>query len=113
MKIADFEVGNDRPMFLIAGPCVIESRKFALETSVRIADICGELDIPVIYKSSFDKANRTSNSSFRGPGLVEGLDILAEVRDRAGMPVLTDVHTPEQVEQVAAVVDMLQTPAFL
>jgi 2-dehydro-3-deoxyphosphooctonate aldolase (KDO 8-P synthase) len=113
MKIANFEVGNDHPMFLIAGPCVIESREFALETSARIADICGELDIPVIYKSSFDKANRTSNSSFRGPGLVEGLDILAEVRDRVGMPVLTDVHTPEQVEQVAAVVDMLQTPAFL
>ena len=113
MKIANFEADNTQPFFLIAGPCVIESREFALETAARISDICGELDIPVIYKSSFDKANRTSRTSFRGPGIVEGLDILAEVRDRTGMPVLTDVHTPEQVEQVAAVVDMLQTPAFL
>ena len=87
MKIANFEVGNDQPLFLIAGPCVIESREFALETSARIADICGELDIPVIYNSSFDKANRTSRNSFRGPGLAEGLDILAEVRDRTGLPV--------------------------
>ncbi|MBT5030816.1 MAG: 3-deoxy-8-phosphooctulonate synthase [Proteobacteria bacterium] len=113
MKIENFEVGNDKPLFLIAGPCVIESREFALETSARIANICGELEIPVVYKSSFDKANRTSRHSFRGPGLEEGLDILAEVRERSGLPVLTDVHTPEQVEAVAAVVDMLQTPAFL
>ena len=113
MKICDFEVGLDKPFFLIAGPCVIESREFALETAKMIADITGELGIPFLYKSSFDKANRTSGTSFRGPGMDEGLDILAEVRDTVGVPVLTDVHTPEQVEKVAKVVDMLQTPAFL
>ena len=113
MKICNFEVGLNSPFFLIAGPCVIESREFALETSKMLADITGELGIPFLYKSSFDKANRTSGKSFRGPGVDEGLDILAEVRDTVGVPVLTDVHTPEQVEKVAKVVDMLQTPAFL
>ncbi len=113
MNLCGFEVGLDQPLFLIAGPCVIESRSFALETAERIRDIGAEQGINVIYKSSFDKANRTSISSFRGPGMDEGLDILAEVRDRLQMPVLTDVHTPEQVEKVAKVVDVLQTPAFL
>ena len=113
MKIANFEVGLDKPFFLIAGPCVIESRKFALETAKMIADVTGELGINTLYKSSFDKANRTSGTSFRGPGIEEGLDILAEVRETVDMPVLTDVHTPEQVHLAAKYVDMIQTPAFL
>lgn len=113
MKIADFNVGLDQPFFLIAGPCVIESREFALETAKMVADVCGELGINVLYKSSFDKANRTSGTSFRGPGIQEGLEILAQVRDTVGIPVLTDVHTPEQVELAAKYVDMIQTPAFL
>ena len=113
MKIANFEVGLDKPFFLIAGPCVIESREFSLETAKMIADITSELGINTLYKSSFDKANRTSGSSFRGPGIEEGLEILAEVRETTGMPVLTDVHTPEQIELAAKYVDMLQTPAFL
>ena len=113
MKIADFEVGLDKPFFLIAGPCVIESREFALETAKMVADITGELGINVLYKSSFDKANRTSGNSFRGPGIQEGLEILAEVRETVGIPVLTDVHTPEQVHLAAKYVDMIQTPAFL
>lgn len=113
MKIADFEVGLDNPFFLIVGPCVIESREFALETAKMIAEVTNELDINALYKSSFDKANRTSGSSFRGPGIEEGLEILAEVRETVGMPVLTDVHTPEQVSLAAKYVDMIQTPAFL
>ena len=113
MKIAKFAVGLDQPFFLIAGPCVIESREFALETAKMIADISGELGINTLYKSSFDKANRTSGNSFRGPGIEEGLEILAEVRETVGMPVLTDVHTPDQVHLAAKYVDMIQTPAFL
>ena len=113
MKIANFNVGLDQPFFLIAGPCVIESREFALETAKMVSDVCAELGINVLYKSSFDKANRTSGTSFRGPGVQEGLEILAEVRDTVGIPVLTDVHTPEQVELAAKYVDMIQTPAFL
>ncbi len=113
MKIAGFSVGLDQPFFLIAGPCVIESRKFALETAKMIADITGELGINTLYKSSFDKANRTSGSSFRGPGIEEGLEILAEVRETVGIPVLTDVHSAEQVALAARYVDMIQTPAFL
>ena len=113
MKICDFEVGLDKPFFLIAGPCVIESRQFALDTAKMIADVAGELGIPLLYKSSFDKANRTSGQSFRGPGVQEGLEILAEVKETVGVPVLTDVHTPEQVHLAAQYVDMLQTPAFL
>lgn len=113
MKIANFEVGLDQPFFLIAGPCVIESREHALETAKMIRDITGELGINTLYKSSFDKANRTSGTSFRGPGIQQGLEILQEVRETVGMPVLTDVHTPEQVELAAKYVDMIQTPAFL
>jgi len=113
MKIADFEVGLDKPFFLIAGPCVIESREFALETAKMIHEVTQELGINTLYKSSFDKANRTSGSSFRGPGIQEGLEILQEVRETVGMPVLTDVHTPEQIELAAKYVDMIQTPAFL
>lgn len=113
MNLCGKPIGLDQPMFLIAGPCVIESREFAIETAKRIKDVADEVGMHVIYKSSFDKANRTSISSFRGPQIDEGLDILAEVRDVTGLPVLTDVHTPEQVEKVASVVDVLQTPAFL
>jgi len=113
MKLGGFQVGLDQPFFLIAGPCVIESRQLAFDTAGRLQEITRELGIPFIYKSSFDKANRSSGSSFRGPGMQEGLAILAEVREHFGVPVLTDVHTEEQVAEVAAVVDVLQTPAFL
>ncbi len=113
MKLCGFEVGIDRPFFLIAGPCVIESRDMALQTAAELKAICAELDIPFIYKSSFDKANRSSSKSFRGLGMEQGLDILAQVRRDIGVPVLTDVHTEDEVAAVAAVVDMLQTPAFL
>ncbi len=113
MKLCGFEVGLDRPLFLIAGPCVIESRSMALDTAGQMKDICAALAIPFIYKSSYDKANRSSGSSPRGPGLEKGLDILAEVRREIGVPVLTDVHGIEEVAAVAAVVDVLQTPAFL
>lgn len=107
------EFGAQLPLAFIAGPCAIESREFALDTAARLRDIFAELGLPFIYKSSFDKANRSSASSFRGVGMEAGLDILAEVKDRIGVPVLTDVHEPEQCEPVARVVDMLQTPAFL
>ena len=107
------EFGSDLPLAFIAGPCAIESREFALDTAARLRDIFAELGLPFIYKSSFDKANRSSASSFRGVGMEAGLDILAEVKDRIGVPVLTDVHEAEQCEPVARVVDMLQTPAFL
>ena len=113
MKLCGFEVGLERPFFLIAGPCVIESRQLALDTAKRLRDITGELGIPFIYKSSFDKANRSSHASFRGPGMQEGLDILAEVRAKVGVPVLTDVHEIDEIAPVAAAVDVLQTPAFL
>lgn len=113
MKIANFEVGLNKPFFLIAGPCVIESREHALETAKMVHDITSELGVNTLYKSSFDKANRTSGMSFRGPGIQEGLEILQEVRETVGIPVLTDVHTPEQVHQAAKYVDMIQTPAFL
>jgi len=113
MRLCGFEAGLDQPLFLIAGPCVIESRAFALDTAERLRDIAGRVGIPLIYKSSYDKANRTSSHSFRGPGLEEGLDILAEVRERTGLPVLTDVHTVPEVTEAARVVDVLQTPAFL
>ncbi|KAA3655316.1 MAG: 3-deoxy-8-phosphooctulonate synthase [Proteobacteria bacterium] len=113
MKLCDFEVGLDRPFFLIAGPCVIESRELALETATELKAICAELGIPFIYKSSFDKANRSSGKSFRGPGMARGLDILAEVRETVGVPVLTDVHAIDEIAAVAKVVDVLQTPAFL
>ncbi|HEY3433421.1 MAG TPA: 3-deoxy-8-phosphooctulonate synthase [Rhodocyclaceae bacterium] len=113
MKLCGFEVGSDRPFFLIAGPCVIESRQMALDTAGQLKEICTELGIPFIYKSSYDKANRSSGTSPRGPGMNAGLDILAEVKKQIGVPVLTDVHTEQEVPAVASVVDVLQTPAFL
>ena len=113
MKLCGFDVGIDKPFFLIAGPCVIESREMAFETAAALKEICAELDIPFIYKSSYDKANRSSGKSYRGMGMAKGLEILAEVRERVGVPVLTDVHTEAEVPHVAAVVDVLQTPAFL
>ena len=113
MKLCGFDVGIDKPFFLIAGPCVIESREMAFETAKALKDICGELGIPFIYKSSYDKANRSSGKSYRGMGMEKGLEILGEVREQLGVPVLTDVHTEAEVPHVAAVVDVLQTPAFL
>ena len=113
MKLCGFEVGLNRPFFLIAGPCVVESRQLAFDTSGELKEICAALDIPFIYKSSYDKANRTSGKSFRGLGMDEGLRILGEVKRELDVPVLTDVHAIEEVERVAAVVDVLQTPAFL
>jgi len=113
MRLCGFEVGLERPFFLIAGPCVIESRQMALDTAAQIKEICAAVDIPFIYKSSFDKANRSSGTSFRGLGMDQGLEILAEVRQQLAVPVLTDVHTQDEVAPVAAVVDVLQTPAFL
>ena len=113
MKLCGFEAGLDHPLFLIAGPCVIESRQMALDTAGQLKEICEAVGIPFIYKSSYDKANRSSNKTFRGFGITEGLKILDEVRTQIGVPVLTDVHTEEQVAEVAAVVDVLQTPAFL
>jgi 2-dehydro-3-deoxyphosphooctonate aldolase (KDO 8-P synthase) len=113
MKLCGFDVGLDKPFFLIAGPCAIESREMALETAAELKAITTELGIPFIYKSSFDKANRSSGKSFRGPGMEAGLEILAEVRATLNVPVLTDVHDESQIARVAAVVDVLQTPAFL
>jgi len=113
MKLCGHEIGLDRRFFLIAGPCAIESQELAIETAGHLLEITRRLGIPFIYKSSFDKANRSSGKSFRGPGLDDGLRILDEVRRQIGVPVLTDVHDIEQVEPVAAVVDVLQTPAFL
>ncbi|MFT4103698.1 MAG: 3-deoxy-8-phosphooctulonate synthase [Burkholderiaceae bacterium] len=113
MKLCGFEAGLDRPFFLIAGPCVIESEQMALDTAGRLKEITASLGIPFIYKSSFDKANRSSGKSFRGQGMDKGLAILDTVRARIGVPVLTDVHEVDQVAPVAAVVDVLQTPAFL
>ena len=113
MKIADFEVGLDQPFFLIAGPCVIESRAFALETAAMIAEITGELGINALYKSSFDKANRSSVTSYRGPGMDEGLKIFSEIKKTFDVPLITDVHEPHQAAPVAEVVDVIQLPAFL
>jgi 2-dehydro-3-deoxyphosphooctonate aldolase (KDO 8-P synthase) len=113
MKLCGFEVGLDRPFFLIAGPCVIESQLMALDTAGRLKEITAELGIPFIYKSSFDKANRSSGTSFRGLGLEKGLEILADVKKQIGVPVLTDVHEVDEIKPVSAVVDVLQTPAFL
>jgi 2-dehydro-3-deoxyphosphooctonate aldolase (KDO 8-P synthase) len=113
MRLCGFEVGLDRPVFLIAGPCAIESRELAMETAGRLKEITGALGVPFVYKSSFDKANRSSGASFRGPGLDGGLRILDDVRREIGVPVLTDVHDIDQIGPVAAVVDVLQTPAFL
>lgn len=113
MKLCGFEVGLHQPLFLIAGPCVIESRQFAIETAGQLKEIAERIGVPFIYKSSYDKANRSSTKTFRGFGMDEGLRILDEVKSQIGVPVLTDVHTAEQVPHVAAVVDVLQTPAFL
>ena len=113
MKLCDFEVGLDKPLFLIAGPCVIESEKMAMETSSQLKEITSKLGIPFIYKSSFDKANRSSGTSFRGPGMAEGLRILEKVKNEIGVPILTDVHEDTPMDEVASVVDVLQTPAFL
>jgi 2-dehydro-3-deoxyphosphooctonate aldolase (KDO 8-P synthase) len=113
MKLCGFEVGLDRPLFLIAGPCVIEGREFSLETAGRLKEIAQRVGVPFIYKSSFDKANRSSIGSFRGPGMEEGLKILEAVKREIGVPVLTDIHEDTPLGEVAAVVDVLQTPAFL
>ncbi|RDU97892.1 3-deoxy-8-phosphooctulonate synthase [Trinickia dinghuensis] len=113
MKLCDFEVGLDKPFFLIAGTCVVESEQMTIDTAGQLKEICAKLGIPFIYKSSYDKANRSSGKSFRGPGMDEGLRILSEVKRQLGLPVLTDVHDVEQIEQASAVVDVLQTPAFL
>ncbi len=113
MKLCGFNVGLDRPFFLIAGPCVVESEALAFESAGQLKEIAARLDIPFIYKSSFDKANRSSHGSFRGLGMEQGLEILAKVRRELKVPVLTDVHDTPEIEPVAAVVDVLQTPAFL
>ena len=113
MKLCGFDAGLDRPLFVIAGPCVVESLQLAIDTAGLLKDTCADLDLPFIYKSSYDKANRTSVKSFRGLGIEEGLKILSEVRRQVGVPVLTDVHEMEEIAEVAAVVDVLQTPAFL
>ncbi len=113
MKLCDFQVGIDQPLFLIAGPCVIESLELNLETAGRMQEICRRLSVPYIFKSSFDKANRTSVGSYRGPGIEKGLRILAEIRDQLKVPILTDVHEDTPLNEVAAVVDVMQTPAFL
>lgn len=113
MKLCGFEAGLEKPLFLIAGPCVIESRELQIETAGRLKEMCARLGVAFIFKSSYDKANRSSGKSFRGLGLDQGLAILAEVKRQVGVPVLTDVHDKDEVEPVAAVVDVLQTPAFL
>src|SRR5690242_15808817 len=113
MQINGHDVGLDKPFFLIAGPCVIESEELQLRTAERLKQITDELGIFFIFKSSFDKANRSSGTSFRGPGMEEGLRVLEKVRDALGVPILTDVHDIPQVKPVAEVVDVLQTPAFL
>ncbi|PHV12958.1 3-deoxy-8-phosphooctulonate synthase [Chitinimonas sp. BJB300] len=113
MKLCGFDIGLDKPFFLIAGPCVIEGEQFAIDTAGALKEITTELGIPFIYKSSFDKANRSSGKSFRGTGMDEGLRILAKVREQIGVPVLTDIHEIDQIKPVSAVVDVLQTPAFL
>jgi len=113
MKLCGFEVGLDKPLFLIAGPCVVESRHMAIDTAESLKEITASLGIPFIYKSSYDKANRSSGKSYRGLGMDKGLEILAEVRKKVGVPVLTDVHDKDDIAEVAAAVDVLQTPAFL
>ncbi|MDZ3824712.1 MAG: 3-deoxy-8-phosphooctulonate synthase, partial [Pseudoxanthomonas sp.] len=113
MNLCGFEVGNDQPFFLIAGPCVVESEQLQVDTAGTLKEITGRLGIPFIFKSSFDKANRSSAGSFRGPGMAEGLRVLAEVKRQLGLPLLTDVHEYTPMAEVADVVDVLQTPAFL
>ncbi len=113
MKLCGFDAGNNRPIFLIAGTCVVESEQMTLDTAGTLKEICADLNIPLIYKSSFDKANRSSRDGFRGPGMEEGLRILGEVKKQLGLPILTDVHEDTPMDEVADVVDVLQTPAFL
>ncbi len=113
MKLCDFEVGLDHPFFLIAGPCVVESEQLQIDTAGTLKEITAELGIPFIFKSSYDKANRSSGKTFRGPGMEEGLRILSEVKKQLGVYILTDVHTEQEVPTVASIVDVLQTPAFL
>ena len=113
IQIADFKIGNDLPFVLFAGPCVIEGEDFSIKVATQIRDICQRVGVSLVFKSSFDKANRTSVDGFRGPGLEEGLRILQRVKDEVGVPIITDVHTPEQAAPVAKVADILQTPAFL
>jgi 2-dehydro-3-deoxyphosphooctonate aldolase (KDO 8-P synthase) len=113
VKLCGFEAGLDQPLFLIAGPCVVESRDLQVDTAGRLKEICARLRVPFIFKSSYDKANRSSGKSFRGPGMQQGLAILAEVKKQVGVPVLTDVHAIDEVEEAARAVDVLQTPAFL
>jgi 2-dehydro-3-deoxyphosphooctonate aldolase (KDO 8-P synthase) len=113
MNLCGFEVGLHRPLFLIAGPCVVESEQLQIDVAGRLKEICGRLKVPFIFKSSYDKANRSSSKSFRGLGMNEGLRILAEVKRQVGVPVLTDVHEIDEIAEVAAAVDVLQTPAFL
>lgn len=113
VRIGDIEAGLDRPFFLIAGPCVVESEQLQMDTAGALREMCAELGVPLIFKSSYDKANRSSGHSFRGPGMTRGLEILAKVKRELGVPILTDVHTEAEVAAVAPVVDMLQTPAFL
>jgi 2-dehydro-3-deoxyphosphooctonate aldolase (KDO 8-P synthase) len=113
MKLCGFEAGLDRPLFLIAGPCVVESLQLQIDVAGKLKEICADLRIPFIFKSSYDKANRSSSKSFRGLGMAEGLRILGEVKRQIGVPVLTDVHAEDEIAEVAAIVDVLQTPAFL
>ena len=113
MRLCDFSAGEGAPFFLIAGTCVVESLQMAIDTAGHLKEICDNLSVPLIYKSSFDKANRSSGASFRGPGMEEGLAVLAEVKSQLSLPVLTDVHEDTPIGEVAAVVDVLQTPAFL
>ena len=113
MKLCGFEIGVDRPFFLIAGPCVVESAQLQIDVAGHLLEVTRALGIPFIFKSSYDKANRSSGTTFRGPGMDAGLEILAQVRRQIGVPVLTDVHAQDQIEAVASVVDVLQTPAFL
>jgi 2-dehydro-3-deoxyphosphooctonate aldolase (KDO 8-P synthase) len=113
MKLLDFEVGADQPLFLIAGPCVVESETLAVETAGQLRDMARRFGVPFIFKSSYDKANRSSLQSYRGPGIAEGLRVLESVRAQLGVPVLTDIHEDSPLDEVAAVVDVLQTPAFL
>jgi len=113
MQLCNFEVGPTKPFFLIAGPCVIESEQLAMDTAGQLKELTTELNIPFIYKSSFDKANRSSHESYRGPGIEAGLKVLADVKEKIGVPVLTDIHEDTPLDEVASVVDVLQTPAFL
>src|SRR5690349_907919 len=113
MKLCGFEIGLDRPFFLIAGPCVVESEQLQMDTAGALKEITGSLGIAFIFKSSYDKANRSSGTSFRGPGMARGLEILGKVKRDLGVPILTDVHSENEIAEVVKVVDVLQTPAFL